>query len=208
MAHDEFYDDLEDVRAGAGHSFGRLPPDEQAVMLEGLQDISGLVGSHVVVSTDDDPSAIVVPEGHRHDTIFAPDGIFDNAEDDPLGHVKAAHRAELCTLSAYEAIENFATRLKYSARGTHRAGMTASDLVLSLRACYPKGFECHADGVYFIFELDVSAVFYLCVRFGDGTNVPSDVPQQAEWTEDVAKTVGPVLTGTLEEYAFFECECV
>lgn len=200
MSASDLYEDVYKEKIDV--SFDSLPTETKDRMLGELQALAPKVLSHAVRASADDPTAIIIPPDHRHDTILIPSTSLAN--DDPLVGVKDGHHAELCTLHAYDVIEDFARAIKFAGAAKH---MTLRKLVTALRACAIHSlFQPSGNMAYLIFELEERQVFFVALGVtGCGSRGERD--EYAPWTSVLLEEIGET-TVEIGDHVFFECPCV
>jgi len=109
MSASAFSTDAYALEPGKNVSFDALSGDTKRQMLDGLSSVAAKVRKHAIRADDADPTAIVVPNTHRHDVMEVPalarSAALSRAPDAWLGEVKRPHRAELTSLASYDSIE-------------------------------------------------------------------------------------------------------
>lgn len=206
----ELYEDPYDLEPGKNVSFDALPVGEKQRMLDGIARAEPAI-RRGIITAEKDPTAIVLPTGHRHDVMPVPETAQRavTQQDGALSGVASAHQAHLMGLPDYDGIElTFAHLRMVEHDGVH---MSVQDLVDEVSTGHvhtvhvPGRADPHA---FVVFDVDDRNTFFCAVALrvrGAGAGAAAQEECTA-WSAEERERLGAI-AGTFVGRAYFQCPC-
>lgn len=206
----DFYDDVYaiDGLAKKQSSFGDMSVERQEALLESLQAAAPKAISRSIQAPtgEMDPTAIFVPQDHRHDLLAVP---TDGDCGDPHALVREAHLPEMCGLHGYDALEDAMLQMDL---GGLPQQMPLRDLVRTVSACTTHGMQPISGGALLVVELEERGVFCAAIELssttvliGGGDIVDDDA--YIQWTGAIPPETLDAVVVVVGRW-YFTCPCV